>query len=986
MQLSERCMTLRRLIISSEPLTVAELQLALQWQHELLRSSLVNQSLSPAQRVQQSPEGTFTTSPLSPLRRQDSHRRAAAPSSRLRPSTTTEGKPSSLSSFDSGFDGAGSLLEGPTVTPDFGKQTPNQPQIHPQIQEETASGLTNSDWFGSLGHSSRDSVHFGPKAPHSGLDFEIKVKRSAAHPSNPWLSLPGDNLESSYTVTITPKPLLEHRDPAASQIDKDLSPLTPELGPIAHILSSTVTDPKDHTCTPGDPSMLWDSYDLHKQFLDATEGVSALSLEDWAIKEQENLTAVERILERADKILAEEESVFAQEAQLDDLLQSEVGPHPWLAWDNQMSSAELTVTNGPVLDQVGAESQSDPDLMCPQTGGWRSKPNLLTELIEVHALDQKILEENVKIHQLRRGESPQEIQRKSDTQNRQSTSRSQLAKEQSEQGNLEKDSSVRTCQTETHGEQSAKVIRCSIMSRTESEEDGDICNGLLSGKRSFEGLHSEGKSKDTFTTSSCNKTAIVGSSEECLNGKAELGGIYSAQGQTDERLANLLNDPLTELPASRNKSVTCIAPVQPVSDPLSVRPDSTVREREVSHPYPIPKPRTTTALALNLLRQQHTVHPNEDRNVSLKDYGDILCEPTVDTRDTSEPTVDTRDTSEPTVDTRDTSEPTVDTRDTSEPTVDTRDTSEPTVGTRDTSEPTVGTRDTSEPTVGTRDTSEPTVGTRDTSEPTVGTRDTSEPTVGTRDTSEPTVGTRDTSEPTVGTRDTSEPTVGTRDTREPTVGTRDTREPTVDTVDRGESLSQGINAELHINNNNNNRLPSLMGSGETDVPEEAQQTEDLTILAHSYPRVETGPSTCTMYNLGTEEDGTWSEGTKISAPELQDPFNISSSLPADFETPIVLDTGSGLMKAGFANEDLPSIVFPTIIGVPKYEEIINGSSEKDLYVGHEAQHMRGVLALRHPIQNGHIRNWDDMEKIWQQTFNLLRVDPSDHPVMLTEAP
>lgn len=39
----------------------------------------------------------------------------------------------------------------------------------------------------------------------------------------------------------------------------------------------------------------------------------------------------------------------------------------------------------------------------------------------------------------------------------------------------------------------------------------------------------------------------------------------------------------------------------------------------------------------------------------------------------------------------------------------------------------------------------------------------------------------------------------------------------------------------------------------------------------------------------------------------------------DFKTPIVLDTGSGLMKAGFADQDLPNIIFPTIIGMPKYE-------------------------------------------------------------------
>ena len=40
---------------------------------------------------------------------------------------------------------------------------------------------------------------------------------------------------------------------------------------------------------------------------------------------------------------------------------------------------------------------------------------------------------------------------------------------------------------------------------------------------------------------------------------------------------------------------------------------------------------------------------------------------------------------------------------------------------------------------------------------------------------------------------------------------------------------------------------------------------------------------------------------------------------SDFKTPIVLDTGSGLMKAGFADQDLPNIIFPTIIGMPKYE-------------------------------------------------------------------
>ncbi|XP_042358846.1 actin-100 [Plectropomus leopardus] len=121
------------------------------------------------------------------------------------------------------------------------------------------------------------------------------------------------------------------------------------------------------------------------------------------------------------------------------------------------------------------------------------------------------------------------------------------------------------------------------------------------------------------------------------------------------------------------------------------------------------------------------------------------------------------------------------------------------------------------------------------------------------------------------------------------------------------------------------------------------------------------------------------------SPVIQTQLNISTRKVTDFKTPIVLDTGSGLMKAGFADHDLPSVIFPTIIGMPKYEEVMNGSIDKETYIGQEAQHMRGVLMLKHPIKNGIIRNWDDMEKIWHHTFQQLCVDPDDHPVLLTEA-
>jgi len=102
---------------------------------------------------------------------------------------------------------------------------------------------------------------------------------------------------------------------------------------------------------------------------------------------------------------------------------------------------------------------------------------------------------------------------------------------------------------------------------------------------------------------------------------------------------------------------------------------------------------------------------------------------------------------------------------------------------------------------------------------------------------------------------------------------------------------------------------------------------------------------------------------------------------------VIIDNGSGYCKAGFAGEDGPRAVFPCIVGRPKTQSIMMGSNEKDCFVGTQANEKRGILQLKYPIEHGVVENWEDMEKIWEHTFtNELRVVPSEHNVMLTEAP
>lgn len=104
---------------------------------------------------------------------------------------------------------------------------------------------------------------------------------------------------------------------------------------------------------------------------------------------------------------------------------------------------------------------------------------------------------------------------------------------------------------------------------------------------------------------------------------------------------------------------------------------------------------------------------------------------------------------------------------------------------------------------------------------------------------------------------------------------------------------------------------------------------------------------------------------------------------------IVIDSGSGLVKAGFAGDDNPKCIFQTVTGKPVLAQAAMGGAggKRGTFVGPQALAKRGMLQLNYPVEHGVVKNWDDMEAIWAHTFdNELRVDPTDRGVLLTEAP
>jgi actin-related protein 2 len=148
------------------------------------------------------------------------------------------------------------------------------------------------------------------------------------------------------------------------------------------------------------------------------------------------------------------------------------------------------------------------------------------------------------------------------------------------------------------------------------------------------------------------------------------------------------------------------------------------------------------------------------------------------------------------------------------------------------------------------------------------------------------------------------------------------------------------------------------------------------------------------------------------------------------ENVIVVDNGTGYVKAGYAGDNIPRKTFSSMVGRPTLraeEDFIEGvvlkvraraaagaarrrgarrciraapqtpaccpasalalPSPQDIMVGDEAVANRRALEISYPLENGVVRNWEDMEHVWSYLFaEKLRTPTEGKRVLLTEAP
>lgn len=102
---------------------------------------------------------------------------------------------------------------------------------------------------------------------------------------------------------------------------------------------------------------------------------------------------------------------------------------------------------------------------------------------------------------------------------------------------------------------------------------------------------------------------------------------------------------------------------------------------------------------------------------------------------------------------------------------------------------------------------------------------------------------------------------------------------------------------------------------------------------------------------------------------------------------VILDSGTGLCKAGLSGEIGPRHVVRSVVGTPKFKMPPAGANQKPYLVGEEALQRAEAesLQLCSPLERGLVTHWDEAEQLWRHLFEWeLGVKASERSVLMTE--
>ena len=83
----------------------------------------------------------------------------------------------------------------------------------------------------------------------------------------------------------------------------------------------------------------------------------------------------------------------------------------------------------------------------------------------------------------------------------------------------------------------------------------------------------------------------------------------------------------------------------------------------------------------------------------------------------------------------------------------------------------------------------------------------------------------------------------------------------------------------------------------------------------------------------------------------------------------------------------PKARVPTVVGRPPQKSSNGEASSSGTLIGSACTGVEHSLAISRPVVNGMIQKWDDMELLWQHTFeNKLKIDTRSSRVIITDPP